>query len=133
MPKRHGSARKVVLAIFAARSYITFNTNNPFAINSTTKEFYMQKLAGKVAVITGGSSGIGLAAAQKFIEEGAYVFITGRRETELAKAKAELGKNVTTVQGDVANLADLDRLYEAIKTLTNSLKSNYFADFPNMD
>ena len=76
----------------------------------------MQKLAGKVAVITGGSSGIGLAAAQKFIEEGAYVFITGRRETELAKAKAELGKNVTTVQGDVANLADLDRLYEAIKT-----------------
>ena len=71
----------------------------------------MKKLAGKVAVITDGSSGIGLAAAKKFIEEGAYVFITGRRETELAKAKLELGKNVTTVRGDVANLADLDRLY----------------------
>ena len=70
----------------------------------------MGKLNGKVAVITGGSSGIGLATAQRFVAEGAYVFITGRRQTELDKAKALIGKNVTTVQGDVANLNDLDRL-----------------------
>jgi NADP-dependent 3-hydroxy acid dehydrogenase YdfG len=57
-----------------------------------------QKLAGKVAVITGGSSGIGLATAKRFVEEGAYVFITGRRQSELDKAKASIGKNVTTVQ-----------------------------------
>ena len=72
------------------------------------------KLAGKVAVITGGSSGIGLAIAKLFVEEGAYVFITGRRQTELDKAKAHIGKNVTTVQGDIANLADLDRLYKIV-------------------
>jgi NAD(P)-dependent dehydrogenase (short-subunit alcohol dehydrogenase family) len=75
----------------------------------------MGKLNGKVAVITGGSSGIGLASAQRFVAEGAHVFITGRRQTELDKAKALIGKNVTTVQGDVANLNDLDRLYETIK------------------
>src|ERR1700748_169143 len=75
----------------------------------------MSKLNGKVAVITGGSSGIGLASAKKFVEEGAHVFITGRRESELAKAKAEIGKNVTAVQGDIANLADLDRLYDTVK------------------
>jgi NAD(P)-dependent dehydrogenase (short-subunit alcohol dehydrogenase family) len=75
----------------------------------------MSKLNGKIAVITGGSSGIGLAAAKSFVAEGAYVFITGRRESELAKAKAEIGKNVTAVQGDIANLADLDRLYDAVK------------------
>jgi NAD(P)-dependent dehydrogenase (short-subunit alcohol dehydrogenase family) len=75
----------------------------------------MGKLNGKVAVITGGSSGIGLATAQRFVAEGAYVFITGRRQTELDKAKALIGKNVTAVQGDVANLNDLDRLYATIK------------------
>ena len=75
----------------------------------------MGKLNGKVAVITGGSSGIGLATAQRFVAEGAYVFITGRRQTELDKAKALIGKNVTAVQGDIANLNDLDRLYETIK------------------
>lgn len=75
----------------------------------------MSKLTGKIAVITGGSSGIGLATAKKFVEEGAHVFITGRRAEELAKAKAEIGRNVTTVQGDVANLADLDRLYETVR------------------
>ena len=75
----------------------------------------MSKLNGKVAMITGGSSGIGLATAQRFVAEGAYVFITGRRQTELDKAKALIGKNVTTVQGDVANLDDLDRIYETIK------------------
>jgi NADP-dependent 3-hydroxy acid dehydrogenase YdfG len=62
----------------------------------------MSKLNGKIAVITGGSSGIGLAAAKSFVAEGAYVFITGRRESELAKANAEIGKNVTAVQGDIA-------------------------------
>ncbi|HEX4182221.1 MAG TPA: SDR family oxidoreductase, partial [Caulobacteraceae bacterium] len=75
----------------------------------------MPKLEGKVAVITGGSSGIGLATAKKLVEEGAHVFITGRRQAELDAAKAAIGRNVTTVQGDVANLADLDRLYEMVK------------------
>ena len=75
----------------------------------------MPKLQGRIAVITGGSSGIGLAAAKKFVEEGAHVFITGRRESELAKAKAGIGRNVTTVQGDVANLANLDRLYDTVR------------------
>ncbi len=75
----------------------------------------MSKLSGKVAVITGGSSGIGLATAQRFVAEGAYVFITGRRQAELDKAKALIGKNVTAVQGDIASLEDLDRLYETVK------------------
>ncbi|HEY1791086.1 MAG TPA: glucose 1-dehydrogenase [Verrucomicrobiae bacterium] len=75
-----------------------------------------KKLAGKIAVITGGSSGIGLATAKLFVEEGAYVFITGRRQAELNKAKAEIGKNVTAVQGDVAELSDLDNLYAAVKS-----------------
>jgi NAD(P)-dependent dehydrogenase (short-subunit alcohol dehydrogenase family) len=75
----------------------------------------MGKLEGKIAVITGGSSGIGLATAQRFVAEGAQVFITGRRQTELDKAVKLIGKNVTGIQGDVANLADLDRLYAAVK------------------
>jgi NAD(P)-dependent dehydrogenase (short-subunit alcohol dehydrogenase family) len=77
----------------------------------------MGKLEGKVAVITGGSSGIGLATAQRFISEGAHVFITGRRQNELDAAVKQIGKNnnVTGVQGDVSNLADLDRLYAAVK------------------
>jgi NAD(P)-dependent dehydrogenase (short-subunit alcohol dehydrogenase family) len=79
------------------------------------KDCAMSKLNGKIAVITGGSSGIGLAAAKRFVEEGAHVFIMGRRQSELDKAKAEIGKNVTTVQGDVANLGDLDRLYRTVK------------------
>jgi NAD(P)-dependent dehydrogenase (short-subunit alcohol dehydrogenase family) len=73
------------------------------------------RIEGKVALVTGGSTGIGLATAKRFVDEGAYVFITGRRQAELDKAKAELGANVTTVQGDVASLADLDRLYAIIK------------------
>src|SRR6202050_4477705 len=74
-----------------------------------------QKLAGKIAVITGGSSGIGLATAQRFVEEGAHVVIAGREEKELKKAAAFIGKNVTTVAGDVSNLEDLDRLYAVVK------------------
>lgn len=75
----------------------------------------MSKLDGKVAVITGGSSGIGLATARRFVDEGAYVFITGRRQSELEKAKAAIGRNVSGVQGDVANLGDLDRLFGQVK------------------
>jgi NAD(P)-dependent dehydrogenase (short-subunit alcohol dehydrogenase family) len=75
----------------------------------------MAKLAGKVAVITGASSGIGLAAARKFVEEGAYVFITGRRQSELDKARELIGQNVTTVQGDAAKLEDLEQLYRVVK------------------
>src|SRR5579863_9861663 len=75
-----------------------------------------KKLQGKMAVITGGTSGIGLATAKLFVKEGAYVFITGRRQKELDAAVQAIGRNVTGVQGDVSRLADLDRLYEAIKT-----------------
>ena len=76
----------------------------------------MGKLDGKVAVITGGNSGIGLATSKRFVAEGAYVFITGRRQAELDAAVKEIGKNVTGVQGDVAKLPDLDRLYDTVKT-----------------
>lgn len=79
------------------------------------KGFIVPKLQDKIAVITGGSSGIGLAAAQAFISEGAYVYITGRRQDELDKARAQLGPNVATVQGDISNLDDLDRLYAKIR------------------
>ena len=72
------------------------------------------KLNGKVAVITGGTEGIGFATAQLFVNEGAYVFITGRRQKELDKAVKAIGRNVTGVQGDVAKLADLDRLYKIV-------------------
>jgi NAD(P)-dependent dehydrogenase (short-subunit alcohol dehydrogenase family) len=81
----------------------------------TTKEKNMGKLEGKIAVVTGGSSGIGLATAKQFVNEGAYVFITGRRHPELAAAAKEIGRNVTGVQGDVSNLGDLDRLFAQIK------------------
>jgi len=75
----------------------------------------MGKLEGKIALITGGNSGIGLATAKRFVSEGAYVFITGRREPELAAAVREIGRNVARVQGDVSNLGDLDRLFARIK------------------
>ena len=74
----------------------------------------MAKLEGKVAVITGGTEGIGLATAKLFVKEGAYVFITGRRQKELDEAVKAIGTNVSGVQGDVAKLADLDRLYESV-------------------
>jgi NAD(P)-dependent dehydrogenase (short-subunit alcohol dehydrogenase family) len=79
------------------------------------KEKYMGKLEGKIALITGGNSGIGLATAKQFVNEGAYVFITGRREPELAAAVKEIGRNVAGVLGDVSNFGDLDRLFAKIK------------------
>jgi NAD(P)-dependent dehydrogenase (short-subunit alcohol dehydrogenase family) len=75
----------------------------------------VKKLEGKVAVITGGSTGIGLATAKRFTSEGAHVYITGRRQSELDEAVTEIGDNAIGVQGDVSNLADLDRLYAKVK------------------
>jgi NAD(P)-dependent dehydrogenase (short-subunit alcohol dehydrogenase family) len=75
----------------------------------------MGKLEGKVAVITGGSSGLALASAKRFVEEGAYVFITGRRQEQLYEAVRLIGRNVTGVPGDAANLADLARLFDTVK------------------
>jgi NAD(P)-dependent dehydrogenase (short-subunit alcohol dehydrogenase family) len=73
------------------------------------------KLEGKIAVITGGNSGIGLATAKRFVSEGANVFIFGRRQNEIDEAISEIGKNVIGIQGDVSNLADLDRLFDVVK------------------
>ena len=81
----------------------------------TTKEKYIGKLEGKIALVTGGNSGIGLATAKQLVNEGAHVFITGRRDPELAAAVKEIGSHVTGVQGDVSNLGDLDRLFAQIK------------------
>ena len=75
----------------------------------------MGKLEGKIALVTGGNSGIGLATAKRFVSEGAYTFITGRRSASLAQAEKEIGKNVTGVLGDVSSLGDLDRLFAQIK------------------
>ncbi len=75
----------------------------------------MNRLEGKIALITGGNSGIGLATAKAFVNEGAYTFITGRRKAELAAAVKEIGTNVTGIQGDVSNLGDLDHLYAQIR------------------
>src|SRR5271169_2169183 len=73
-----------------------------------------RKLEGKIAVITGGTEGIGLATAKLFVKEGAYVFITGRRPMELDEAVKAIGTNLSGVQGDVAKLADLDRFFETV-------------------
>jgi NAD(P)-dependent dehydrogenase (short-subunit alcohol dehydrogenase family) len=82
----------------------------------TQTELIAKRLEGKIAVITGGNSGIGLATAQRFVQEGAYVFITGRRQSKLDKAVNQIGKsNVIGLHGDVSNLADLDRLYDTVK------------------
>jgi NAD(P)-dependent dehydrogenase (short-subunit alcohol dehydrogenase family) len=76
----------------------------------------MSKLNGKVAVVTGGSSGIGLAVAARFAKEGAHVFIIGRRQSELEKARTAIGQSVTAVRGDVSNEGDLDALYAAVRS-----------------
>src|SRR6202011_5865596 len=81
----------------------------------TTNEKKTGKLEGRIALVTGGTSGIGLATAKRFLAEGAYVFITGRREKELASAVKSLGKSVTGVQGDVSQIGDLERLFAQIK------------------
>ncbi len=96
--------------------YQVLNTHNLFIIlNLTQTELITKPLDGKIAVITGGNSGIGLATAQCFVEEGAYVYIVGRRQNELDTAVNQIGKNVTGIQGDVSNLSDLDRLYDTVK------------------
>jgi NAD(P)-dependent dehydrogenase (short-subunit alcohol dehydrogenase family) len=79
----------------------------------------MSGLNGKVAVVTGGSSGIGQTIAQRFVKEGAYVFITGRRQSELEKAKALIGSNAATVRGDATSTADLYRLFETVRQVTD--------------
>ena len=81
----------------------------------------MRKLEGRVALITGGNSGIGLATAKEFVSEGAFVFITGRRTAELESAVKELGPNAAGIAGDVAKLSDLDRMFERIKDEKNRL------------
>src|SRR5271154_6570133 len=81
----------------------------------TRRRVEMGKLDGKIAVITGATSGLALASAKLFVEEGAYVFITGRRQAQLDAAVKAIGRNVTGVRGDAANLAALDRLYETVK------------------
>jgi len=83
----------------------------------------MGRLEGKTALVTGGTSGIGLATAKQFVKEGAYAFITGRRVSELAAAVKEIGTNATGVQGDVSSLADLDRLFAQIKRRSRSSTS----------
>ena len=88
----------------------------------TQTESITKRFDGKVAVITGGNSGIGLATAQRLVSEGAYVFITGRRQGEVDAVVKQIGKdNVTGVQGDVSNLADLDRLYTIVKEQKNHI------------
>jgi NAD(P)-dependent dehydrogenase (short-subunit alcohol dehydrogenase family) len=91
------------------------------AAANTAKGEIMGKLDGKIAVITGGSSGMALASAKVFVEEGAHVFITGRRQDALDEAVALIGRNVTGVQGDAANLDDLDRLFETVKREKGSI------------
>ncbi len=85
----------------------------------------MGKLDGKVAVITGGSSGMALASAKRFVEEGAYVFITGRKQEALDEAVKLIGRNVTGVRGDAANLSDLDRLFDTVKRVKGKIDILY--------
>src|SRR3954447_6149990 len=97
----------------------------PEMLSDTTKGQVMGKLEGKVAVITGGSSGMALASARRFVEEGAYVFIMGRRQEALDEALAQIGRNVTGVRGDAANLDDLDRLFATVKRVKGKIDVLY--------
>ena len=97
----------------------------------------MNKLTGKIAVVTGGSSGIGLATAELFAKEGAHVYITGRRQKELDEAVKKIGSNVTAVQSDVSKLEDLDRLYAVIKKQSGHIDILFanagFAEFSKIE
>src|SRR5580704_5215134 len=130
IPSRNGDYRHTASAAsLALRSPYQSRATSPAAIRQRAvvlrqaryrpphrkrRNTSMPKLEGKVAVVTGGSSGIGFATAKRFVEEGAFVYITGRRQTELDKAVSEIGRSVTAIQGDVSNLADLDRLYAKV-------------------
>src|SRR5882724_1584422 len=122
--KRLGLLKALNEAVVAAAAWPNAHTSRPQIQRPQaarrrnrrlTKEASMGKLEGKVTLITGGNSGIGLATAKRCVQEGAYVFITGRRDAELAAAVKEIGRNVTGVQGDVSDLGDLDRLFAQIK------------------
>src|SRR5246127_4091459 len=105
---------------------VTGETDAASARPHTTRNWrikLMARLAGKVAVITGGSSGIGLATARRFVDEGAHVFIMGRRRSELDKAKALIGDGLSTVAGDVTNSADLDKLFLTVLDKEGGLAS----------
>src|SRR6202040_956938 len=95
--------------------YSAFVQMGTEALPDTTRGTVMGKLEGKVAVITGGSSGLALETAKRFVQEGAHVFITGRRQEALDAAVMLIGRNVTGVRGDAANLDDLDRLFDIVK------------------
>src|ERR1700752_4872663 len=112
--KRHGMCSHDTH--FRATTFIgeTDTASARSAHNTKLEDELMARLAGKVAVITGGSSGIGLATAQRFVDEGARVFIMGRRRSELDKAKALIGDGLSTVAGDVTNSADLDKLFATV-------------------
>src|SRR6266403_4168820 len=99
----------------AGRPMSRFSGASPNDQRRSPKGEVMGKLEGKVAVITGGSSGMALASAKRFVEEGAYVFITGRRQEQLDEAVKLIGRNVTGVRGNAANLDDLDRLFDTVK------------------
>src|SRR5712675_3703421 len=99
----------------AGRPMLGFSGASPNDQRRSLKGEVMGKLEGKVAVVTGGSSGMALASAKRFVEEGAYVFITGRKQEQLDEAVKLIGRNVTGVRGDVSNLDDLDRLFDTVK------------------
>jgi hypothetical protein len=97
------------------------SAKQPRALRPRKKETKMSQLKNKIAVVTGGTSGIGLATAKRFFEEGAYVFIAGRRQAEIDKAVAEIGRDVTGIKTDISKLDDLDRFYETIAKKGNQL------------
>src|ERR1700712_2387426 len=103
------------------RSNASTNINTNIKRKKQMSNQYGQRLAGKTAVITGGATGIGRAAAKRFIEEGAFVFLFGRRQEALDATVADLGPNARAVQGSVSDLADLDRLYAAVKAERGTL------------
>jgi NAD(P)-dependent dehydrogenase (short-subunit alcohol dehydrogenase family) len=114
-PDRFRTTDVRACALHARRRRAYFRVLGGRCCPDTTKGEVMGKLEGKIAVITGGSSGMALASARRFVEEGAYVFITGRRQEALDEAVKLIGRNVTGVRGDAANLDDLDRLFETVK------------------